>query len=132
MGAVTGVERHPDDAAAAGLERERGRLQPQPADVLVDPLAHQPAEEAVEVVRREVGHPGQPIQRQFLIQVLLDEELHLEDALAIGLLRRRHGRNYTRPLPPLLDRSCDPASVRAPPLAASPRCGKARTSNVHT
>src|SRR5262249_16192359 len=65
-----------DDAVCGGLQRNGRGFQPQPPHVLGDAFADQAAENTMEVVWRKVGHPGQPLQRQFLVEVLLDEELH--------------------------------------------------------
>ncbi len=50
----------------------------------------------MKVIRREMRHPRQAVEGQLFIEVLLDEKLHLQDALPIRLFGwSRHEHDYT-------------------------------------
>src|SRR4029453_17431080 len=74
---------------ALPLQPQRCRLQPQPPDVLVNPLAYHRPKDAVEVKGREVRQFGEPVQRQLLVEVLLDEELDCQDPVTVRQVGRR-------------------------------------------
>ena len=98
--AVAGVEGDLGDGPLPEFQHHGRPLQPQPPDVGAEALPHQRLEHAMEMIGGQVRLPRQPVQLQLLVQVLLDEQLHAEDAVPVGQDRWvQHGPN----LPDLAD-----------------------------
>jgi hypothetical protein len=94
---VACLERNLQYAAIGRFEKQRGSFQAQAFDVLLDAFADQSLEDAVKMKRREMSDPRQLFERQLFIQVFLDEELNLHQALPVGELRVLfHDSEYSR------------------------------------
>ena len=85
----------------AALEPPRGALEAQPAVQPMWRLAHEAAEDPVEVVDGEVGERGQILRLEFLVEVLVDVVHHPQDALAPGVALG-HGHSLGRRVVPRL------------------------------
>lgn len=53
--------------------------------MLLQRLAYDPAKDPVKVVGREVRHMSELLQRQFVVQIPLDEDQDLQDTLPVQL-----------------------------------------------
>ena len=94
-----------------------GPLQPQAPHVLPHRFAHHAPKDPVEVKRREARHPGQFLERQGTVQVLLDVRQHLRDAFAIGVHRAGlHEFESSLTGRACLDRFCGNCRQAKPPL----------------
>lgn len=85
-------------------EVARGGGDAHPADERPHRLTDQSAEHAVEVVRGEVGHPGEGAKGQVLVEVLTDERKHAPDPSFVlvprdlpGIDQAAHWRSVPQP-----------------------------------
>src|SRR5215472_18865295 len=81
---VTGLEGDVGYGAVVQLEGLRGAFQAQTAHVLLNRFADQRAKDPMEVVGREAGDPGEPIELERLVEVLLDVDQRAHDALVVA------------------------------------------------
>ena len=85
---VAGIERDVDDWPVGPSQFARRPLEPQPPHVRAQRFADEPAEHAVEVEPGEVRHSGEPLGRERLVQVVLDEAEHPPDPIEVVVARR--------------------------------------------
>ena len=91
VGLIAGIEGDLGHRIGGGFQLLRGALQPQPAYILLHRLARHATEDAVEVERREARHPGEVLEREFLVEVALDVEHDAEDAFLVAHAALRTG-----------------------------------------